>query len=157
MAASPGGREYALKAAFLYNFCQFIEWPPRTFSSANAPIVIGILGANPFGSLLMETVDGEVVRGRSIRLEHYRRIEDARNCQILFIPERDPAQLGRIFEALSGTSVVTVGESEEFIVNGGMIALTADQNRVRLRINPAAVRAANVGMSSKLLRVANTR
>jgi hypothetical protein len=157
--AAPGGssQEYALKAAFLYNFCQYIEWPPRTFASSSSPIIIGIIGSNPFGSLLMETVDGERVRGRPIQLKYFRKLDDLRDCHILFISESERGRYNQILNALRGTAVVTVGESDQFIDNGGMIALRAAQNKVGLRINLAAVRTANVDMSSKLLRVADTR
>lgn len=150
-------REYALKATFLYHFCQFIDWPAGTFASSSAPITIGILGRNPFGSLLSETVRGEAVRNQPIRLEYYRRAEEALHCQILFISDSENWHLADILSTLRGSSVVTVGESDDFISAGGMIALIAAQNRVHLRINTTAVRAARVGMSSKLLRVAETR
>ncbi len=148
-------REYSLKAAFLYNFCQFIEWPDTAFAGRGAPLVIGVLGDDPFGSLLEETVEGEVVRGRRLRVERYRRVEDARRCQILFICGSEGKRSGAIVAALRGRSVVTVGETADFLEQGGMIALLSDQNRVKLRINPAMLRSSNLTVSSKLLRVAD--
>ncbi len=156
-AQQEDAREYALKAVFIYNFCQFIEWPSQRFASDNSPIVIGVLGANPFGTLLSETVQGEVIRGRSIRLEYYRRPSEAQNCHILFASDEEMARQPGLFAALRGRSVVTVGESEKFLDQGGLIALTSDQNRIRFTINLEAVRASKVEMSSKLLRLADIK
>ncbi len=150
-------QEYALKAVFLYNFCRFIDWPDRAFASPDEPMVIGVVGDNPFGRLIEETVKGEAVRGRRIRVEYYRRLADIDRCHVLFVSASEMNRADDITEALAGRSVVTVGETEAFLDRGGMIALTADQNRVRLRINPAALRAENLVASSKLLRVAEIR
>lgn len=149
-------REYALKAVFLYNFCQFIDWPPESFAGGNDPIVIGVLGGNPFGSLLNETVRNEIVRGRPIRLQHYQKLEDVGKCHILFISAGAPAWVARYLDYFHRRNIVTVGETPEFLNQGGMIALVADQNRVRLRVNLPAVRSGKIEMSSKLLRVADT-
>ena len=151
-AAPPS--EYALKSVFLYNFCRFIEWPNTAFSSPNEPLTIGIVGEDPFGALLNEAIAGETYHGRPIRIEHYRTPRDIKACQILFVSRSETAHTAAILDAVAGKNVVTVGENQAFIDNGGMIALTADQNRVRLRINAATLRSANVDVSSKLLRVA---
>ena len=147
-------REYALKAAFLFNFCQFVEWPGTAFPTPNSPLIIGVIGADPFGGTLAETIEGEVIRGRPIRMERYRRPEDARNCHVLFIAESERHRIPTILSPLRGTNVLTVGESETFLRLGGMIALIADQNRVRLQINPTVAKSAHLDLSSKLLRVA---
>ncbi|WP_166646949.1 YfiR family protein [Prosthecobacter fusiformis] len=157
LQAEEEGREYAVKAVFLYNFCQFIEWPRQQFPSANTPFVIGILGSNPFGSLLSETVQGEVVRGRSIRLEYYQRPADAHNCHILFVSDEELARNPNVCAVLRGQSVVTVGESDAFLERGGMIALASEQNRIRVRIYLEAVGASKIEISSKLLRIADIK
>lgn len=148
-------REYALKAGFLYHFCEFIDWPPTSFRSKDSPLIIGVLGDNPFGSFLGETVRGEMIRGRRIQLEHYGRADEVRNCHILFVSASEQSRLSSILGQLHGRSVVTVGESDDFISQGGMIALNAVHNRIKLRVNLAAVRGAGISMSSKLLRVAD--
>ena len=147
-------QEYALKAVFLYNFCRFIEWPERAFTSAEDPMVIAVVGEDPFGRILDETVKGEVVKGRRIRVERYRRPSDVGRCHILFVAGSDNSQATAVLAAVADQSVLTVGEADTFLQQGGMIALTAEQNRVRLRISPARLRAANLVASSKLLRVA---
>lgn len=155
--AAGGDREYAVKAVFLYNFCQFIDWPAGNFAHDKAPIIIGVLGGNPFGSLLGETVQGEVIRGRPIQLEFYQKPQDAVNCHILFVSDAAMARFPMVAGMLKGRSVVTVGESEGFLDQGGMIALPSVQNKIRLRVNLGTVRAEKVEMSSKLLRVADIR
>ena len=151
------GREYALKAVFLYNFCQFIDWPPRRFGTHKSPIIIGILGSNPFGNLLTETVQGEAVRGRPIHVEFYQSPAQAKNWHLLFISDAEFARHPAACATLRGHGVVTVGESDDFLNQGGMIALASEQNRIRVRIYLEPVSAANVEISSKLLRIADIK
>jgi hypothetical protein len=154
-AAGPPN-EYTLKSVFLYNFCHFIEWPDAAFSSPNDPLVIGIIGDDPFGKLLSEAVEGETYRNRPIKIEHYHSAKEVRHCQMLFIPRSESGRLEQILAAV-GKGVVTVGETEDFLDRGGMITLPVDRNRVRLRIAPATLRAADLTVSSKLLRVADVK
>jgi hypothetical protein len=154
-APAPPANEYALKSVFLYNFCHFIEWPESAFPSPNAPLIIGIVGDDPFGNLLKEAVEGETYHNRPIRIEHYRGAKDIKQCHLLFISRSENGRVDSILGAVSNKSVVTVGETEDFLDRGGMIALPAERNRVRLRVKPSALRAANLSVSSKLLRVAD--
>ncbi len=149
--------EYALKAVFLYNFCRFIDWPRSAFASPNEPIIIGVVGDDPFGSLLKEAVQGETSRGRAIQIEHYNKAEAIGHCHLLFVSLSESGRTEKILSAVSGKSVVTVGETDAFLDRGGMIALTADKNHVRLHINPSLLRAASLDVSSKLLRVAEVK
>ena len=149
--------EYALKAVFLYNFCRFIEWPKSAFASPNEPIIIGVVGEDPFGSLLKEAVRGETSRGRPIQIEHYSKADAIGHCHLLFVSRSESGRTEKILASVSGKSVVTVGETDAFLDRGGMIALTADKNRVRLHINPSLLRAASLDVSSKLLRVAEVK
>jgi hypothetical protein len=152
-----GKTEYALKAVFLLNFCRFIEWPKSAFSSPSEPITIGIIGEDPFGPLLNEAVQGETQHGRAIKVEHYRRPDQIGHCHLLFVSRSETARLDAILAAVSGKSIVTVGETDVFLDRGGMIALTADRSRVRLHINPEMLRAASLDVSSKLLRIAEIK
>jgi hypothetical protein len=154
-AAAPN--EYSLKSVFLYNFCRFIDWPDSAFAGPNDPIVIGVLGDDPFGSLLEEAVRGETFRGRSIRLEHYRSPREVGRCHVLFVSASETSHINEILGAVAGRNIVTVGETEAFIERGGMISLVADRNRVRLLVNPNTLRAARLEVSSKLLRVAEIK
>jgi YfiR/HmsC-like len=154
-AASPN--EYALKSVFLYNFCNFIEWPDAAFSSPNEPLIIGIVGEDPFGALLKNAVEGETYHGRPIQIEHYHGARDIKHCHLLFIGRGETEHLDAILAAVASKSVLTVGETDDFLAHGGMIALPAERNRVRLRVNPPALRAASLNVSSKLLRVADIK
>jgi YfiR/HmsC-like len=148
--------EYGLKSVFLYQFCRFMEWPDSAFSSPNDPLIIGVIGEDPFGSLLKEAVEGETYHGRPIRIEHYHNPHEIKRCHLLFV-SRSGVDEGEILPVVAGKSIVTVGETVGFLEKGGMIALTAERNRVRVRVNTATLRTANVNVSSKLLRVAETK
>src|SRR6187200_3186212 len=100
--------EYGLKSVFLYQFCRFMEWPSSAFSSPNDPLIIGVFGDSPFGTLLHEAVQGETYHGRPIRIEHYRSPREIRRCHILFVSRSETDQLGEILGAVAGKSVVTV-------------------------------------------------
>jgi hypothetical protein len=153
-AAPPTPNEYALKAVFLYNFVRFIDWPNSAFHSANDPLVIGIVGPDPFDSLIYEAIAGENYRGRPIQVEHFKGARDIRHCHLLFVSRANAGELDQILAAVANHNVLTVGETENFLNHGGMIALVTEQNRVRLRINAAAVYHTQLTVSSKLMQVA---
>lgn len=147
--------EYRLKAVFLYNFAQFVSWPPRAFPQAQAPLVIGILGDDPFGSDLDETVRGEQVNGRPLAVRRYRKVEDVSNCHILFVSRSEVERAGQIFASLKGREILTVGDAETPAMRGAMIRFAMEKNKVRLKINVEAAKAAQLTISSKLLRAAD--
>ncbi|MGV3663778.1 MAG: YfiR family protein [Prosthecobacter sp.] len=148
-------REHALKAACVFNFCQFITWPADAFDAPSSPIVIGVYGNDAFGNVLEAMVRGEIVRGRAIQVQRCRRAEDSLDCHMLFVSGAETARSGQLLNQIRNRGIVSVGENDDFISSGGMIALAAVQNRVRLRINLPAVRAGGVSVSSKLLRLAD--
>ncbi len=153
-AQKPPTGEYQVKAVFLYNFAQFIEWPARAFPDAGSPLVIGVLGEDPFGAYLDETVRDEIVNGRALVIRRYRRPEEIDGCHILFISRSEVDRLEQIFAALRGRAVLTVGDAEGFARRGGMIRFITENRRIRLRINLDAAKAGNLKISSKLLRPA---
>jgi hypothetical protein len=150
-----GFQEYELKAAFLYNFARFVDWPPEAFPSADTPLVIGILGADPFGAALDTLIRNEMVKSRKLVARRYHQIEDVGICHILFISASETARFEQILAALKGKPILTVGDSPSFAFRGGMIRLLTDKNKIRLRINMEAAKAANLTISSKLLRAAD--
>lgn len=154
LAQTTATPEYQLKAVFLFNFAQFVEWPPSTFPKSDAPLVICILGADPFGDYLDETVRGEIVSGRQLVVRRYQRADEASNCQILFISLDQAGHLPDVIESIKGRSVLTVSDVDHFAGRGGMIRFVTEHNRIRLRINLDAARSANLTISSKLLRPA---
>ena len=147
--------EYQVKAVFLFNFAQFVEWPKDAFDTAHSPIIIGILGDNPFGSYLDETVRGETVESRPLQVQRYRRVDQIKTCHILFVSRSEAANLKEIFAALKERSILVVGDGDDFVQRGGMIRLATAQSRVRLIINTSATNAAMLTISSQLLRSAD--
>jgi len=147
-------REYDLKAAFLFNFAQFVDWPAEAFPQTNTPFVIGVLGQDPFGKSLEQIVANESIRNRKIVIRRYRDVREIDLCHILYISESETARLDRIFEFLSGKSILTVGETDRFTKRNGMISFLVVQNKLRMRIHLEAAKAAKLTISSKLLRQA---
>ena len=150
--ASPS--EYQIKAVFLFNFAQFVEWPPNAFPGPDAPLVIGILGDDPFGDYLDETVRGETINDHPMTVERYRSVEDVGTCHMLFISGSETAHLETVLDKLKGRAILTVGEMDNFATRGGIIRFMTDHNRIRLQINRRAAGAAGLKLSSKLLRPA---
>ncbi len=155
--------EYKVKAAFLLNFTKFIDWPEDAFTEPAAPIALCIMGDAPLRASLNQLVVGEVVKGRRIAVRTLSEPPASKYCQVLFftslqkdsrplsgvLPEKLPAMLNA-----TAQGVLTVGEGEGFIRDGGMIAFVIDDNRVRFEINQAAAESAGLKLSSKLLSVA---
>jgi hypothetical protein len=154
VSAQAPTREYQVKAVFLFNFAQFVEWPPRAFADSDTPLVIGILGEDPFGSYLDETIKGERVNNRPLEVQRYRRVEDITTCHILFVSRSESGRLDQTLANLKDRNILTVGDTDDFVRRGGTIQLANAQNRVRLLINPNAAKAASLTISSKLLRAA---
>ncbi len=151
---SAQSKEYQIKAAFLYNFSQFIEWPPTAFGGAQEPIVLGIIGEDPFGAYLDELVRGEKVNNHPLVVQRYASVDEIKNCHVLFISRSKSLPPGPLLESLKGRSTLTVGDSDEAARAGVMIRFFTDQNKIRLRINVEAAKAVNLTISSKLLKAA---
>ena len=154
-AQAPTPAEYQLKAVFLFNFAQFVEWPPEASQGSHAPLIIGVLGEDPFGVYLDETVRGEKVNDRPLVVQRYRRIDEMKACHILFISRSEANQLEPIITSLKGRHILTVGDAVGFAQRGGIIRFVTEKNKIRLRINLEAAKAAHLTISSKLLRPAD--
>lgn len=148
--------EYRLKAAFLFNFAKFIDWPANAFADAKSPFIIGVLGENPFGNELEETVRGKTVNDRPLQVRTCPSTAEATNCHILFIThsEKEPRRLPEVFAGLRGLSVLTVGETKGFVEAGGMVNFFSENNKIRFQINDETAKAAGLKISSKLLSLA---
>jgi YfiR/HmsC-like len=153
---SAGATEYQLKAVFLFNFAQFVEWPTSAFPGKQTPLVIGVLGADPFGGYLDETVRGERVNNRSFLIERYRRVDEIGTCHVLFISQSEIGRIPQIVATLKDRNILTVADVEGVTRRGVIIGFVTEQNKIRLRVNLAAAKAANLTISSKLLRLADT-
>jgi hypothetical protein len=149
-------REFQVKAVFLYNFAQFVEWPREAFDDPKSPLIIGILGLDPFGEALDEMVRGETVNGRPLVVERYRWVGEANRCHILFISGSEGPRSEQIATTLKDRSVLTVCDWEGLSGRGAIVRFVMERNRVRLRINLEAAKAAGLNISSKLLRSAET-
>ena len=143
--------EYQVKAAYLLNFTRFIDWPPEAVATPDAPLSICILGDDPFGSTLDQIAGGEVVNGRKITVQRVKVAPMPKSCGVLFVSRQ--AKEIKIPPGL-GPGVLTVGEGEDFIRAGGMIAFVIDDRRVRFDINQTVAENARFRLSSKLLSVA---
>jgi hypothetical protein len=148
--ASAGVVEYDVKAAFLLNFTKYVDWPPGAFSTPDAPFTICILGADPFGKVIDQLVEGELVNGRRITVERVRPDQE-KTCQVLYTSGSRMAPA--LFNS-GGAGILTVGEGADFVHQGGVIAFVIDNRRVRFDINLKAATGAGLKLSSKLLSVA---
>ena len=155
--AAEVSKEYQLKAVFLFHFAQFVEWPTNAFTTPESPITLGVLGTNPFDNALQETVRGERVSGRSLVIKQFQRVEEIDLCHVLFISRSETAQLASVLGGLRDRSILTVSDSEAFNVKGGMIQFITEANRIRFKINRKATEAANLRLSSQLLRLAEVK
>lgn len=148
-------REFQIKAVFLFNFTQFVQWPPDAFSDPASAFVIGVLGEDPFGAYLDETIMNEAVGNHRLVVERYPTVEDIKNCHILFVSVTTKQDVRKALDAVKGKPVLTVSDTEGFARTGGMVRLYNEVGHIRLRINVQPVTEANLVMSSKLLRLAD--
>jgi hypothetical protein len=149
-----GPSEYQVKAVFLFNFGQFVEWPGDAYDTPQAPFVIGILGEDPFGRTLDEVVRGESVGSRSLVVRRFNHPREIGDCNILFIGRNESGRLREALDAVRGRSVLTVTDIEGAASHDAIIALFNENNRIRMRINLAEAKARQLVISSKLLRPA---
>ena len=149
--AGESANEYTIKAAVLYKFASFVVWPE---SNPSAPLVIGVMGEDPFGPVLDQIVMDKNVNGRKFEIHRFRAGQDPDQVQILFIGETDRRRLRAVLGRLRGAAVLTVADMPGFCENGGMIRLGLENNHVSLEINPDAAESAGLQFSSKLLSLA---
>lgn len=146
--------EYQLKAAFVYNFAKFVDWPPDAFPEPRSAFSICILGADPFGRAIDDALRDKTIADHPVVIRRVKEAADARHCQILFVSGSERSQLREILGSLRGASVLVVGDVDGFAASGGAIELTLQDNHVRFAINPGAADAAGLRISSKLLALA---
>ena len=121
VAEDVSSRETAIKAVFLFNFAQFVDWPPSAFPSPDSPFVIGVLGDDPFGAFLDATVKGEKVKGHPLLVRRFHQVDEATGCHILFISASESDRFEHDFSALKDRAILTVGDAEGFAQRGGII------------------------------------
>jgi len=145
--------EYPGKAAYLYYFTTFVDWPSETFARTGETLVIGVLGEDPFGAALDETLRGKSVNNRRIVVRRFVTPRDARDSHILFISASERDRLATILKGLDGAPVLTVGDLDGFATRGGAIAFRMEDKRVRFDINAAAVERSGLKVSAQLMKL----
>lgn len=146
--------EYQVKAAFLYNFAKFVEWPSHAFKTPQDPIVVCVLGHNPFGNALEDVMRGKTIEGRAFSFRQVDGAEEAGGCQILFISSSEAKHFQALYRNLNPAGILTVGEAQGFASAGGVINFKLDGGHVHFEINVGAAEQAKLQISSKLLNLA---
>jgi uncharacterized protein DUF4154 len=144
--------EYHVKAGFIFHFAEFVDWPVAIGGSSN--FLLCMLGNDPFQGQLESTLDGKAIGAKPIHILHLKQSQDARSCQVLFISNSEDQHLPTIIGDLMNSSVMTVGEANDFIERGGMIRFVLEQGKVRFEINLKAADPAGLKFSSRLLLLA---
>ncbi len=144
-----------VKAAGLIKLISFVDWPADSFATAEAPLVIRVLGTGPTSACIDSSAIGEIWRGRPIVVQRFRPEEPIGDYHVLFVTAAEQENWPRIREQLSGRSILTVSDADQFAASGGMIQLTPRRNRLHLLVNVAVARQCRVTISSKILRVAH--
>jgi hypothetical protein len=150
--AAAANSEYQVKAAFLYNFVKFVEWPADGLGNPGT-LTIGILGKDPFGEAI-EEVRGKTAKGRRIVVLRLHGVEELKECDLLFVCASEKGRLPQILKAVQNARTLTVGDQDSFCQAGGMVNLVFVKNRVGFEVNLAAASRARLRVSSQLLRLA---
>ena len=156
-AASAASSEYLIKAGFIYNFAQLVQWPSAAFSQADSPIVIGILGTDPFGTSIDRVFENKKLDGRNLivkRLKWSKELKDLTECNILFVSSSEKEHIPDLINTVKWLPILTIGETPGFASRGGIINLTLEDNKVRFEVNIGAAKQANLNISSRLLALA---
>jgi hypothetical protein len=153
LAQAPS-REYQLKAVFLFNFTQFVDWPANAFENTQSPLVIGVIGDNPFGAYLAQTVSGEKINGHPLTVQYYKNEEEIKSCHILFVNVSETKKQEQVLETVKGKNILTVSDHPDFLKQDGMIRFVTNNNKIKLQINMDACKESKMVLSSKLLRLA---
>ena len=156
-----GSSEYLIKAGFIYNFANLVQWPSTSFAQPDSPIVIVILGEDHFGATLDHALEGKKVNARPFVIKRARSVSELqralgpqKECQILYVSSSEMSRLGEAIQLLKGFPVLTIGETPGFAKNGGIINLILEDNKVRFEVNVQAAKDADLNISSRLLALA---
>ncbi|MBN1931851.1 MAG: YfiR family protein [Desulfobacterales bacterium] len=147
-------REYLVKAAFLYNFAKFVDWPIEVFEDEHAPIYLCILGKNPFDDDVIQSIENKTVDGRKLLVETSKHAKDHSKCHILFISRSMEKEAKQILTDIKDRPVLTVSDIAEFTSLGGIIEFIVINNKIRFEINIDSARHAGLKISSHLLKMA---
>jgi hypothetical protein len=151
---SSASSEYLIKAGFIYNFANLVQWPANAFAQADSPIVIGILGEDPFGTVLDRVLEGKKVNGRIFLVKRLKSVPDLRECHIVFVSSSEMAHSAEALRLVRGMPILTIGEIPGFAKRGGIINLVLEDNKVHFEVNVEAAKEADLNISSRLLALA---
>jgi hypothetical protein len=154
---SPTASETEVKAAFLYNFAKFVEWPANAFTTDTAPIQVVVFGDEDFGAKLKVLMVGQKAHGRTFDVKNISNPQDAKTSHIVFVSGAENRKTAQVLEATKKSPVLTVGESEAFLDAGGMITLVPEDAQLRFEVNPEAAQKVKLEISSQMLRLAKKR
>jgi hypothetical protein len=146
--------EDQVKAAFLFNFARYVEWPDRAFADEASPVRICTIGADDFGSVVSAVVEGKSVGMRAVSVEPVSDVASAEGCHILYAGTASDVSPDEVVSGLAGASVFTIADTAGFAEKGGIANFFRADNKVRFEINPTAARGAGLKISSRLLRLA---
>lgn len=144
--------EHQVKAAFLYNFTKFVEWPTGRLGDAD-PIVIGVFGRNPVGDELQDVVRERKVNGHDILVREVRAVSDAKAVHALYMAADEDEHLRDVLPGIRGAGVLTVGETARFAEQGGMITFVREGDKLRFQINAESAELSGLKIGSQLLRL----
>ena len=148
--------EYRVKAALLFHFAQLVDWPPSAFANDSSPITVCTIGQDPFDGELEMTLSGKSVGMRPVRILHLKETRDAVGCQLLFVGSNENKRVPSVLAEVGKAPVMTVGESDGFLEQGGMVRLDLEDGKIRFAINLDASEQSGLKISSRMLLLAKT-
>ena len=148
--------EYEVKAAFLYHFAEFVDWPPDAFKNETSPLTYCTFGEDPFQGGLEASLAGKTIGARPLRVRHVKQLQEIPECQILFIAASQKKRITAILASVKTAPVLTVADSDHFVNEGGVIGFLAEEKKIRFEINLKAATDARLRISAKLLALAET-
>lgn len=148
--------DYRVKAAFLFHFVQLVDWPPGALGDAKDPLTVCTVGKDPFQGDLETTLQGKLIGSHSLRVEHLKSPQEIKGCQVVFVGGSERGQIPLVIAALKDDPVLSVGETDDFVKEGGMIGFCVADNKVRFDINVRAADRAKLKVSSRLLLLAKS-
>lgn len=145
--------EYDVKAVYLYKIGLFVRWPESAFSDSTSPLVISVIGKDPFGAKLDRALVGKSLFGRSLEVRRHDSIDDLDTCHILFVADQDRHQTRAALSRFKDQATLIVGESDDFIKAGGDLQFLVRDDRVRFKVSDRRARQAGLDVSAKLMQL----
>ncbi len=146
--------EHDLKAAFVYNFLIFAEWPEGRFADKDSPMIVGIVGKDPFNGALEKAFNGRTAHGRNVEIRRFESVKDLKDCHLLFVPDSERKNLADVLADLKAKATLVVTESPGLAARGAALNLVVEEKKVKIEANPDAAGRASVKLSAKLLKLA---